>query len=92
MTHEGAAIAGVASGHPAAADAGRAALSAGGTAVDAALSAAFTQWVVNAPLCGPGGDMVVLAVDGADVVCYGGWSRVPLGWGWPGRSLLIYPH
>lgn len=69
--------AGVASGHPVAAAAGLAALSAGGTAVDAVLAAAFTQWVVNAPLCGPGGDLVVLAADDSRVVSYGGWSRVP---------------
>src|SRR5262245_2862279 len=70
---------GVASGHPDAAAAGLTALRAGGSAVDAALAAAFTQWVVNAPLCGPGGDLVVLAVDGDDVVSYGGWSRIPSG-------------
>jgi gamma-glutamyltranspeptidase/glutathione hydrolase len=54
-----------------------AALRAGGTAVDAVLAAAFTQWVVNAPLCGPGGDLVVLCADDGRVVSYGGWSRVP---------------
>ena len=79
MTPTGPAAAGVASGHPDAAAAGLSALTAGGSAVDAALSAAFTQWVVNAPLCGPGGDLVVLAVDGDDVVSYGGWSRIPSG-------------
>ena len=41
--------AGVASGHRLATQAGIEALQAGGTAVDAALAAAFTQWVVNAP-------------------------------------------
>ena len=79
MTPTGPASAGVASGHPLAAAAGLDALTAGGSAVDAALSAAFTQWVVNAPLCGPGGDLVVLAVDDDDVLCYGGWSRIPIG-------------
>lgn len=69
----------VASGHPQAARAGVAALAAGGSAVDAALTCAFTQWVVNAPLCGPGGDLLLLAVDGATATVYGGWSRVPLG-------------
>jgi gamma-glutamyltranspeptidase len=69
----------VASGHPQAAEAGAQALAAGGSAVDAALACAFTQWVVNAPLCGPGGDLVLLhAVDGR-VTVYGGWSRVPRG-------------
>ncbi len=69
--------AGIASGHPVAAASGLAALASGGTAVDAVLAAAFTQWVVSAPLCGPGGDLVVLEAEGGRVVCYGGWSRVP---------------
>jgi gamma-glutamyltranspeptidase/glutathione hydrolase len=77
VTLEARGRAGVASGHPAAAAAGVAALAAGGTAVDAVLAAAFTQWVVNAPLCGPGGDLVVLAAGDGGVVSYGGWSRVP---------------
>ncbi len=77
--------AGVASGHRLATQAGIEALQAGGTAVDAALAAAFTQWVVNAPQSGPGGEMVALVADsgsddGADsrVQFYGGWSRAPL--------------
>lgn len=55
------------------------ALAAGGSAVDAALAAAFTQWVVNAPQCGPGGELLALAADadGEAVTAYGGWSRVP---------------
>ena len=59
--------AGVASGHRLASEAGVEALRAGGSAVDAALAAAFTQWVVNAPQCGPGGEMVALVApaDGA---------------------------
>lgn len=71
--------AGVASGHPLAAEAGMAALAAGGSAVDAALAAAFTQWVVNAPQCGPGGELLALVAeaDGEAVTAYGGWSRVP---------------
>jgi gamma-glutamyltranspeptidase / glutathione hydrolase len=73
-------IVGVASGHPLAADAGLDALRRGGSAVDAVLAAAFAQWVVNGPLCGPGGDMVVLYVPDRDrpPVVYGGWSRTPL--------------
>ena len=74
--------AGVASGHRLATEAGIEALRAGGTAVDAALAAAFTQWVVNAPQSGPGGELVALvagtgscADDGVRV--YGGWSRAP---------------
>ena len=79
--------AGVASGHRLATEAGIEALKAGGTAVDAALAAAFTQWVVNAPQSGPGGEMVALVAEPGDrdgdgtgdgVHVYGGWSRAPL--------------
>ena len=69
---------GVASGHPLAAAAGVRALADGGNAVDAALAAAFTQWVVSAPLCGPGGDLVALVADGDTVTVFAGWARVPL--------------
>jgi gamma-glutamyltranspeptidase / glutathione hydrolase len=70
---------GVASGHPLATEAGLDALRHGGSAVDAVLAAAFVQWVVNGPLCGPGGDMLVMYVPGDDrpPVVYGGWSRTP---------------
>lgn len=59
------------------------ALRSGGSAVDAALAAAFTQWVVNAPQSGPGGELVALVAGGGDtdgeiVHVYGGWSRSPL--------------
>jgi gamma-glutamyltranspeptidase len=67
----------VASGHPLAAAAGRDALAGGGSVIDAALTMAFTQWVVNAPLCGPGGDLFVLHVKGDTATVYGGWSGVP---------------
>ena len=71
--------AGVASGHRLATEAGIGALRDGGSAADAALAAAFTQWVVNAPQCGPGGEMVALVAAGeGPVEVYGGWSRVPL--------------
>ena len=46
--------------------------------MDAALSAAFTQWVVNAPQSGPGGEMLVLVAGAEEPTVYGGWSRVPL--------------
>ena len=88
--------AGVASGHRLATEAGIEALKAGGTAVDAALAAAFTQWVVNAPQSGPGGEMVALVAEpGGGVHVYGGWSRAPLAEvagdsaareGWPATS------
>lgn len=68
----------VASGHPLAARAGLDALRRGGSAVDAVLAMAFTQWAVNGPLCGPGGDMFVMVADNAGVTVFGGWSRTPL--------------
>ena len=71
--------AGVASGHRLATEAGIEMLRDGGSAADAALAAAFTQWVVNAPQCGPGGELVALVAAGEGPVgVYGGWSRVPL--------------
>ena len=81
--------AGVSSGHRLATEAGIEALRAGGSAVDAALAAAFTQWVVNAPQSGPGGEMVALVAEpdgsvghgdgtGDRIQVYGGWSRAPL--------------
>ncbi|MGZ8695156.1 MAG: gamma-glutamyltransferase, partial [Gaiellaceae bacterium] len=45
----------IAAGHPLTAEAGARALSDGGTAVDACLAAAFTSWVAESPLTGPGG-------------------------------------
>jgi gamma-glutamyltranspeptidase/glutathione hydrolase len=68
-----------ASGHPVAAQAAVETLAAGGSSVDAALAAAFAQWVVNAPLCGPGGDLLLLHATANGVDVYGGWSRTPLG-------------
>ncbi|HEU5149906.1 MAG TPA: gamma-glutamyltransferase [Iamia sp.] len=53
------------------------ALRRGGSSVDAALAAAFTQWAVSSPVCGPGGDLFVLHVEGDDVTTYGGWSSTP---------------
>lgn len=66
------------SGHPQATDAAVRMLQQGGNAVDAALAAAFCQWVVMGPHCGPGGELVLLhaAADGT-VRCYAGWSRTP---------------
>ena len=58
--------AGVASGHRLATEAGIEALKGGGSAVDAALAAAFTQWVVNAPQSGPGGELVALVAEPED--------------------------
>lgn len=68
---------GVASGHALASVAGVAALERGGSSVDAALSMAFTQWVVAAPMCGPGGELFVMHVADDAVTVYGGWSHTP---------------
>ena len=71
--------AGVSSGHRLATEAGIEALRDGGSAADAALAAAFTQWVVNAPQCGPGGELVALVAAGqGPVEVFAGWSRTPL--------------
>ncbi len=67
----------VTSGHPLGTEAGLAALRSGGSSVDAALAAAVTQWVVSSPVCGPGGDLFVLHLEGDDVTTYGGWSSTP---------------
>ncbi|MFP4512823.1 MAG: gamma-glutamyltransferase [Acidimicrobiales bacterium] len=70
---------GVASGDPRAAESGLRVLADGGSSVDAALAMAVTQWVVNGPICGPGGDLFVLHVDDGTSRVYSGWSRVPFG-------------
>jgi gamma-glutamyltranspeptidase / glutathione hydrolase len=45
----------IAAGHPLTAEAGAQVLRAGGNAVDACVGAAFTSWVAESPLTGPGG-------------------------------------
>ena len=45
----------VAAGHPLTAEAGAGILAEGGNAVDACIAAAFTSWVAESPLTGPGG-------------------------------------
>ena len=44
----------VAAGHPLTAEVGARILREGGNAVDACIAAAFTSWVVESPLTGPG--------------------------------------
>src|SRR5436853_3781836 len=44
----------IAGGHPLTAEAGARILAEGGNAVDACIAAAFTSWVVESPLTGPG--------------------------------------
>jgi gamma-glutamyltranspeptidase / glutathione hydrolase len=45
----------IAAGHPLTAEAGARILAEGGNAVDACVAAAFTSWVAESPLTGPGG-------------------------------------
>ena len=58
----------VAAGHPVTAEAGAAALRAGGNAVDAAVAAALMSFVTESPLTGPGagGSMLVHTAGGED--------------------------
>src|SRR5207248_202683 len=50
----------VAAGHPLTAEAGARILAEGGNAVDACVAAAFTSWVAESPLTGPGAGGFVL--------------------------------
>ncbi len=61
----------IAAGHPRTADAGARILAEGGNAVDACVAAAFTSWVAESTLTGPGGGGFLLvhrARDRADLV------------------------
>jgi gamma-glutamyltranspeptidase/glutathione hydrolase len=55
----------IAAGHPATAEIGAEVLSAGGSAVDACIAAAFASWVAEPALTGPGGGGFLVAYDGA---------------------------
>lgn len=56
----------IAAGHPLTAEAGARVLAAGGNAVDACIAAAFTSWVCESPLTGPGGGGFMLVHDARD--------------------------
>ena len=56
----------IAAGHPLTAEAGAQILAAGGNAVDACIAAAFTSWVCESPLTGPGGGGFMLVHDARD--------------------------
>ncbi|HEY8705621.1 MAG TPA: gamma-glutamyltransferase [Gaiellaceae bacterium] len=56
----------IAAGHPLTAQAGARVLEAGGNAVDACIAAAFTSWVCESPLTGPGGGGFMLVHDARD--------------------------
>ncbi|HET8894769.1 MAG TPA: gamma-glutamyltransferase [Gaiellaceae bacterium] len=63
----------VAAGHPLTAEAGANVLRAGGNAVDACIGAAFTSWVCESMLTGPGGGAFLLAGG----VLFDGFVAVP---------------
>src|SRR3954468_8770051 len=56
----------IAAGHPLTAEAGARVLREGGNAVDACIAAAFTSWVCESPLTGPGGGGFMLVHDARD--------------------------
>jgi gamma-glutamyltranspeptidase/glutathione hydrolase len=56
----------IAAGHPLTAEAGARVLREGGNAVDACIAAAFTSWVCESPLTGPGGGGFMLVYDAQD--------------------------
>jgi gamma-glutamyltranspeptidase/glutathione hydrolase len=56
----------IAAGHPSTAQAGARVLEEGGNAVDACIAAAFTSWVCESPLTGPGGGGFMLVHDARD--------------------------
>jgi gamma-glutamyltranspeptidase/glutathione hydrolase len=58
----------IAAGHPLTAAAGAAVLEAGGNAVDACVAAAFTSWVAESMLTGPGGGGFMLVHHGETTV------------------------
>jgi len=66
-----------AAGSPQGAQTAAAILSAGGTAVDAAIAASAVQCVVEFPWCGLGGDAFLLIRAGGDVVAINGSGAAP---------------
>ena len=77
----------IAAGHPLTAEAGRAVLDAGGTAVDACVAAAAMSWVVESPLTGPGGGGFMLTHVGGRTVVLDFFVAVPRAFG--GRDELL---
>jgi gamma-glutamyltranspeptidase / glutathione hydrolase len=67
----------IAAGHPLTAAAGAAVLEAGGNAVDACVAAAFTSWVAESMLTGPGGGGFMLVHHGAETVVFDAFVTVP---------------
>jgi gamma-glutamyltranspeptidase / glutathione hydrolase len=77
----------IAAGHPLTAEAGARVLEAGGNAVDACVGAAFTSWVTESPLTGPGGGGFMLVHTARDhrTRLYDFFTVVP-GLGLPGSD------
>jgi gamma-glutamyltranspeptidase / glutathione hydrolase len=67
----------IAAGHPLTAAAGAAVLEAGGNAVDACVAAAFTSWVTESMLTGPGGGGFFLVHAGGATVVFDAFVVVP---------------
>jgi gamma-glutamyltranspeptidase/glutathione hydrolase len=67
----------IAAGHPLTAAAGAAVLEAGGNAVDACVAAAFTSWVCESMLTGPGGGGFFLVHAGGETVVFDAFVAVP---------------
>ncbi len=67
----------IAAGHPLTAAAGAAVLEAGGNAVDACVAAAFTSWVCESMLTGPGGGGFMLVHRGGETVVFDAFVAVP---------------
>jgi gamma-glutamyltranspeptidase / glutathione hydrolase len=68
----------IAAGHPLTAAAGAAVLGAGGNAVDACVAAAFTSWVCESMLTGPGGGGFFLVHAGGETVVFDAFVAVPV--------------
>jgi gamma-glutamyltranspeptidase/glutathione hydrolase len=67
----------IAAGHALTAAAGAAVLEAGGNAVDACVAAAFTSWVCESMLTGPGGGGFFLVHAGGETVVFDAFVAVP---------------
>jgi gamma-glutamyltranspeptidase / glutathione hydrolase len=67
----------IAAGHPLTAAAGARVLEAGGNAVDACVAAAFTSWVCESMLTGPGGGGFMLVHAGGETVVFDAFVAVP---------------
>ena len=67
----------IAAGHPLTAAAGAAVLAGGGNAVDACVAAAFTSWVAESMLTGPGGGGFMLVHSGSETMVFDAFVTVP---------------